>query len=92
MAVGVVGAIFGIIDVITRTIGTLRAAFAISSIIEKLTALRAALVKIREWVDSEPMEAHHQLVMDPGDTPSSGTGRGDTPRRRLHRCAAGGAS
>lgn len=74
-AVGAVGAILGIIDVITKTIATLRdlqskvtdASFTVSSIVAQLTALRAALAKIREWVDSESVETHHQLIMDLGD-------------------------
>ncbi|KAH7165155.1 G-protein alpha subunit-domain-containing protein [Dactylonectria macrodidyma] len=74
-AVGAVGAILGIIDVITKAIATLRdlqsqftnASFTVTCIVAQLTALRAALAKIREWVDSEPVETHHQLIMDLGD-------------------------
>ena len=74
-AVGAGGDILGIIDVISGTIATLRdlqieatdVNFIVSSITAQLTALKVALISIREWVDSESVETHHQLVMDLDD-------------------------
>ena len=74
-AVGTVGAVIGIIDVITKTISGLRevgarykdAEFAVAALVSQLTTLRAALTKIREWMDSAPAESHYQVVIDLGD-------------------------
>ena len=74
-AVGTLGAVIGIIDVITKTISGLRevgarykdAEFAVAALVSQLTTLRAALTKIREWMDSAPAESHYQVVMDLGD-------------------------
>jgi guanine nucleotide-binding protein subunit alpha len=74
-AVSTLGAVIGIIDVITKSISGLReisarykdAEFTIAALVSQLMVLRAALTTIREWMDSEPAESHYQLVMDLGD-------------------------
>lgn len=75
-AVSTVGAVVGIIDVITKSISGLRevgarykdAEFTVAALVSQLVTLRAALTKIREWMDSQPVESHYQLVLDLGDT------------------------
>jgi len=75
-AVGALGAVVGIIDVVTKTISGLRevgaqykdAELGVIGLVSQLTALRAALSKIRQWMDSEPTETHYQLAMDLGNT------------------------
>jgi hypothetical protein len=69
---GTAGAVANIIDVISKTIKSLRdlhnrwrdADFTVLNLIAQLTALKAALGKILEWIDSDLAEQHHQLVMD----------------------------
>ncbi|KAG7290310.1 hypothetical protein NEMBOFW57_000309 [Staphylotrichum longicolle] len=75
-AVSTLGAVVGIIDVITKSISGLRevgarykdAEFTVAALVSQLVTLRAALTKIREWMDSQPVESHYQLVLDLGDT------------------------
>ena len=75
-AAGTGGTITDIIEVITNSIAMLRnlqnqvigVDLIVSSITGQLTALKVALANIREWVDLESIETHHQLVIDLGDT------------------------
>ena len=70
--IGTVGAVASIIDILGKTIGAIsevrdewkEADFTFLCLISQLTALRAALTKIQEWVDTEIADPHHQLVMD----------------------------
>ena len=70
--IGTAGAIANIIDVLAKTVSTLRdlhnqwkeADFTLFNLIAQLTALKAALNKIGEWMDTDSVEPHHQLVMD----------------------------
>lgn len=78
-AVAVIGAaasVISIIDVLARSIGTIRALkdqwrdadFTVLNLIAQLSALKAALSKIQEWMDGNFEEPHHQLVMDMDDS------------------------
>ncbi|KAG8525553.1 uncharacterized protein KY384_009197 [Bacidia gigantensis] len=66
------GAISNIVDVLGKTLSILHkvriqwkaADLTFMSLMSQLTALRAALIKIQEWIDANLDEAHHQLVMD----------------------------
>ncbi|KAF2878518.1 G-protein alpha subunit-domain-containing protein [Massariosphaeria phaeospora] len=70
--IGAVGAICNIIDVVgkvTLAVNDLRekwkdADLTFLSLASQLTALRIALTKIQEWMDSDLQVIHHQLVMD----------------------------
>jgi len=70
--IGAVGALANIIDAVNKAIGTIcelrnqwkEADLAFLSLTAQLTALQAALRKLKEWVDSDIGDAHHQLVMD----------------------------
>ena len=71
--IGTAGAIANIIDVATKTINALRdlydrwkdADFTLLNLIAQITALKAALSKIQQWLDSENERLqHHQLTMD----------------------------
>ena len=72
--IGAAGAAINLIGVITRTVSFLRelhniwedADLTIVNLISQLTALRAALKKISEWISSDlaDMPQHHQLVVD----------------------------
>jgi hypothetical protein len=70
--IGTFGAVANIIDVVGKTISTIRelrdewkeADLTFLSLAAQLTALKAALTKIKEWTDNELGESHHQLVMD----------------------------
>jgi hypothetical protein len=70
--VGAVGSLAGIIDILARSIRTIRelqdewknADFNVFSLISQLTALKAALAGIQEWKNNELVDSHHQLVMD----------------------------
>ncbi|KAF4630898.1 hypothetical protein G7Y89_g7233 [Cudoniella acicularis] len=72
--IGAVASIVGIIDIVSKTISELRelhsqwkeADFTFVNLISQLTALRAGLDKIREWIDivDRLTEPHHQFVMD----------------------------
>jgi hypothetical protein len=74
--IGAVGAIVNIIDATTKVIsaiGEVRAKWkdadlTLLSLASQLSAFRAALRRIHEWVGSELPEAHHQLVMDLDET------------------------
>jgi membrane-bound ClpP family serine protease len=70
--IGAAGAVANIIDVLGKTINALRelhnrwkeADFTFINLIAQLTALKAALNQIQEWIDSDVVEPYHQLVMD----------------------------
>jgi hypothetical protein len=70
--IGTFGAAANIVDVIGKTISTIRelrdewkeADLTFLSLAAQLTALKAALTKIKEWTDNEFGDPHHQLVMD----------------------------
>jgi hypothetical protein len=70
--IGAVSAVAGLIDSVSRIISSLRdlhdrwkdANFTILNLITQLAALKAALNKIQEWVESDFAEQHHQLAMD----------------------------
>jgi len=74
--IGRAGAVANIIDVLAKTASTLRelhnqwkhADFTLVNLIAQLTALRAGLDKIQEWMDTDMVEPHHQLVMDLEDS------------------------
>lgn len=69
---GTAGAVANIIDVLAKTIGSCYDIYqrwkdadaTLTNLIAQLTALKAALIKIQEWSDSESGNHHHQLVMD----------------------------
>lgn len=70
--IGTFGAAANIIDVVGKTISTIRelrdewkeADLTFLSLAAQLTALTAGLTKIKEWMDNELGDLHHQLVMD----------------------------
>jgi hypothetical protein len=70
--IGTASALLSIIEVIGRTVGTLHylrerwkeADFTVFNLIAQLTALRAALTKIHEWIKGVGDEMHHQLIID----------------------------
>jgi guanine nucleotide-binding protein G(i) subunit alpha len=61
-----------IIDIVCKTVNMLRdlhnqwkqSDFALTNLISQLTALKAGLNKIQEWMDTDLAEPHHQLIMD----------------------------
>lgn len=75
---GTAGAVVNIIDIIGRSIKTLRdlherwkdADMIAINLITQLVALKAALAKISEWITSDLayQEHHYQLVMDLGES------------------------
>jgi len=71
--IGTVGAVSNIIDLVSKTINSIRdfrgrwkeADLAFLSLSAQLTALRAALTKIQEWSNNELLGGtHYQLTMD----------------------------
>ena len=70
--IGTAGAVANIIDVLGKTISTIRelrnewkeADITFLSLVAQLTALRASLTKTKEWTDTDPADPHYQLVMD----------------------------
>ncbi|KAH7411697.1 hypothetical protein DE146DRAFT_250965 [Phaeosphaeria sp. MPI-PUGE-AT-0046c] len=74
--VGSVGAIINIIDGVSKIISVIHslqhqwhdADLAVLSLASQLSAFRAALRRIQEWLDSEVPAAHHQLIMDLDET------------------------
>lgn len=73
---GSIGAIVNIIDAASKVISTIHslqtqwkdADLTVLSLASQLSAFRAALRRIQEWLDSEVPAAHHQLVMDLDET------------------------
>ena len=69
---GTAGAVANILDILGKTISTIhelrqqwkQADFTLLNLIAQLTALKAALGKIKEWTDQDLVDQHHQLVMD----------------------------
>lgn len=74
--IGAVKSIAGIIDILGKSISTIRelrrqwkdADFNVLNISTQLTALRAALAKIKEWGESYLGVPHHQLIIDLDDS------------------------
>lgn len=72
VVIGTTGAIANIIHVVSKAIIAVHnfqgrwkeADLAFLSLVTQLTALRAALTKIKEWSDSESSESEYQLTMD----------------------------
>jgi guanine nucleotide-binding protein G(i) subunit alpha len=64
--------VVGIIEVLAKTMSRLRelnerwrqADFTFINLISQLSALKAALNKLREWIDADMDETHHQLILD----------------------------
>jgi guanine nucleotide-binding protein G(i) subunit alpha len=69
---GTAGAVTKLVDFIYQITAYLyelhgqwkEADFTLFNLISQLTALRAGLDKIHEWMSSDTFEPHHQLVMD----------------------------
>lgn len=69
--IGAIGAIANIIDVVAKTVSTIRqlhnrwkeSDFILINIISQLVALKATLTKIQEWLETD-VDPYHQLVMD----------------------------
>jgi hypothetical protein len=76
--IGTASSVASIVEVIAKTIGSLRALhdrwngadLTILNLISQLSALRAALNKISEWITSDLSSnpQHHQLVIDLEDS------------------------
>ena len=70
--VGLAGSVFGIVDIVSRSISSLlklqerwkAAQFTVSLLVGHLTTLRAVLNQIAEWISTSPTQLHHQLVID----------------------------
>ena len=70
--IGIVGSVASIIDVLGKTIASIRkiqsewleADLTFLCLASEVIALRAALAKIKEWAELDNTEAHHQLTMD----------------------------
>ena len=75
-AVGSIGAIVNIIDATSKSISRMNdlhaqwkdADITVLSLASQLSAFRAALRRIQEWLDGEHSATHHQLVMDLDET------------------------
>jgi hypothetical protein len=69
---GATASVMSIIDVLSKSISILdslknqwkTADLAFISLTSQLGALKAALIKIHEWAESDAYELHHQLSMD----------------------------
>jgi hypothetical protein len=71
--IGTASSVANVVELLGKTISVLRdfyvrwkdAEFVVLNLISQLTVLRAALSKIRDWIDADLREPqHHQLVMD----------------------------
>ena len=70
--IGTAGAVANIVELLNSTISSLRriraqwkdADLVASSLVAQLTALKAALGRIQDWMQSENEDPHHQLIMD----------------------------
>jgi len=70
--VGTAGAVVNLVDALTKVISgviELRrqwrdADLAVATFETQLVALKAALIKIKEWAETSSENSHHQLVMD----------------------------
>jgi hypothetical protein len=74
--VGSIGAIANIIDATSKVISAISdiqtqwkaADLTILSLASQLSAFRAALRRIQEWIEAERLQPHHQLIMDLDET------------------------
>jgi len=70
--IGAAASVANIVELLGKTVSTLHtllsrwkeADFTFINLIAQLTALKAALSKLQEWMDTDMDEPHHQLVMD----------------------------
>ena len=70
--IGAAASVAGIVELLGKTVTVLHtlhsrwkdADFTFINLIAQLTALKAALSKLQEWMDTDMDEPHHQLVMD----------------------------
>ncbi|RDL42542.1 Uncharacterized protein BP5553_02521 [Venustampulla echinocandica] len=70
--IGAAASVASIVELVGKTVSALNtlhsrwkeADFTFINLIAQLTALRAALSKIQEWMDTNMDEPHHQLAMD----------------------------
>jgi hypothetical protein len=70
--IGAAASIASIVELLGKTVGGLHALHGrwreadlkFTNLIAQLTALKAALSKLQEWMDTDIDEPHHQLVMD----------------------------
>ena len=70
--IGTAGAAANIVQVLSSTITSLfelhqqwkDTDFVFMNLAGQFVALKLALTKIQEWMESEPAELHHQLIMD----------------------------
>jgi len=70
--IGAAASVAGIVELLGKTVTVLHtlhsrwkeADFTLINLIAQLTALKAALSKLQEWMDTDMDEPHHQLVMD----------------------------
>jgi guanine nucleotide-binding protein G(i) subunit alpha len=70
--IGAASSVAGIVELLGKTVSALLtlhsrwkdADFTFINLIAQLTALKAALSKLQEWMDTDMDEPHHQLVMD----------------------------
>lgn len=69
---GAAGSVANIVDILGKTINTISelrsqwqdADLVVLTFETQLTALQAALTKIKEWTDTDFNDPHHQLVID----------------------------
>jgi chlorite dismutase len=69
---GAAASVASIVKLLGKTVGALHtlhgcrkeADFTFANLITQLTALKAAVSKLQEWMDTDMDEPHHQLVMD----------------------------
>lgn len=70
--IGTAASVASIVEILVKTVSTLSelhgrwklADFTFINLIAQLTALKAALNKLQEWMDADMEDPHHQLVMD----------------------------
>jgi guanine nucleotide-binding protein G(i) subunit alpha len=70
--IGAASSVASIVELLGKTVSVLHtlhsrwkdADFTFINLIAQLTALKAALSKLQEWMDADMDEPHHQLVMD----------------------------
>lgn len=70
--IGAAASVASIVDLLGKTVNTLHtlhsrwkeADFTIINLTAQLIALKAALSRLEEWMDTDVDEPHHQLVMD----------------------------
>lgn len=70
--IGAAASVVQIVEVLAKTLSRLselnerwkQAEYTFINLIAQLSALKAALNKLQEWMDTDIDETHHQLVMD----------------------------